>query len=175
MPGNAQAHYNLGESLERAGDLPRAAGEYRGALAIKADYEKAHYNLAGVLARAGDLPGAAAHYEAAIRVRPRYAAAHNNLGTVRLAQGRITEAILAFETALACEPLNPQFAQNVATAHLSLARQLNAAGRHDEARRHCREARRCNPSDAALSRQIEELESRLREGPGDGAGGLPKC
>ncbi len=161
VPDNAQAHFNLGESLERSGELARAAEEYRGALAIKADYDKAHYNLAGVMARRGDPSQAAAHYEAAIRLRPRYAAAYNNLGAVQLGRYRFAEALSAFEAALACEPLNHGFAGNLATAHFHLARQLQVAGRLEEARRHCRDAKRFNPGDAGLTRQIADLESQL--------------
>jgi tetratricopeptide (TPR) repeat protein len=164
VPENAQVHYNLAASFEQQGNLAEAAGEYRRALAIKADYDKAHFNLAGVLSRLGMPDDAASHYEAAIRLRPGYASACNNLGAVRLQQRDFARAISAFQQAVALEPRNPGFAANLAQAHFHLAQQLARAGKRDEAADHCREAARVNPGDPILAPQIEELRQRLNAG-----------
>src|SRR5262249_43180994 len=53
-PGDAGAHYNLGNALIDSGDLSGAVATYREAVRLKPDLAEAHCNLGHALRRQGD-------------------------------------------------------------------------------------------------------------------------
>jgi tetratricopeptide (TPR) repeat protein len=70
-PTYADAHYNLGLALAKAGRTPEAIGEFETVLRLEPNSAKAHYNLGVLLSRtAGRLPEALAHFDAALRISP---------------------------------------------------------------------------------------------------------
>jgi tetratricopeptide (TPR) repeat protein len=70
-PAYADAHYNLGVALARAGRAPEAVAEFEAALRLEPDSARAHYNLGVVLWRMGGRsPEALAHLDAALRISP---------------------------------------------------------------------------------------------------------
>ena len=52
-PGKALYHRNLGDALQKKGDLDGAIAAYREAIKLKPDYPEAYWNLAHTLQRKG--------------------------------------------------------------------------------------------------------------------------
>jgi len=100
----AMAYYNLGVTLEAAGEAARAMGSYRAAVADDPAFEEAHVNLGGLLARGGDLEGAIAQETLALRLNPEDATAHTVLANALLQSGRLDEAELHYRAALRIDP-----------------------------------------------------------------------
>ena len=88
VPANANARYNLGLMLSRAGRTAEAIAEWRATLALDPTYAAAHNNLANALASSGQLAESVPHYEAAIRRQPDASVVRSNFGAVLHALGR---------------------------------------------------------------------------------------
>ena len=125
-PDYAEAHSNLGTSLNGQGKLDEAVASYNKALTIKPDYPEAHNNLGNALQEQGKLNGAVASYHKALAIKPDYAEAHYNLGNVFRELGQFDEAISSYKKALAIKP-------DYAEAHSNLGTSLNDQGKLDEA------------------------------------------
>jgi tetratricopeptide (TPR) repeat protein len=78
-PDFAEAHYNLGNSLNELGRLDEAETSYTRAIALKPDYAEAHSNLGNTLKELGRLDEAEASFTQAIALKPDYAEAHRHL------------------------------------------------------------------------------------------------
>jgi 4-amino-4-deoxy-L-arabinose transferase-like glycosyltransferase len=100
----AMAHYNLGVTLEAAGEGPRALESYRAALADDSELVEARVNLGALLARSGDLAGAITEETRALRTKPDDATAHTDLANALLQSGRLDEAEPHYRAALRLEP-----------------------------------------------------------------------
>ncbi len=79
LPGDADAHYNLGVALKSAGLFADAVTSYRHALKIKPDYAEAHYNLGNALKQLGQHGDAVASFRRALELKPDYIDAQSNL------------------------------------------------------------------------------------------------
>lgn len=79
LPGEADAHYNLGVALKSAGRFVDAVTSYRRALRIKPDYAEAHYNLGNALKQLGQLNDAQASFRHAMKFKPDFIDAQSNL------------------------------------------------------------------------------------------------
>ena len=77
---DAEAHYNLGNTLHDLGRLDEAEAIYTQAIALKPDFAEAHSNLGNTLHDLGRLDEAEASCKQAIALKPDYAEAHYNLG-----------------------------------------------------------------------------------------------
>ena len=110
----AEAHNNLGVTLQELGRLDEAEASLRQAIALKFDYANAHQNLGRTLQELGRLDEAEAIYRKAIFLRPEHAEAHNGLGMTLQALGRLDEAEAIYRKAIA-------FKANFAQAHLNLS------------------------------------------------------
>jgi hypothetical protein len=118
LPGDAEAHDNLGTAL-RAKQRPNEALHcFRRALEIRPDYTEAHSNLGSALRDLGRLDEAAASYRRALDFDPSLAVAHSNLGDAQLALGQIDEAIASCRRALAHDPRLVEAHNNLALALL---------------------------------------------------------
>ncbi len=126
-PGNARAHNNLGQALQRAGRLDAALASYRRALALQPRYPETHYNLGAALAGRGEWAAAIGHYETALGIEPDYPEALNNLGNALAQTGRLEAAVARYEEAIRRRPSFPE-------AHNNLGNALLQAGRAAEAR-----------------------------------------
>ena len=83
QPGDAAAHYNLGNALDKKGDLDGAIAEWRTAIRLQPDLADAHHNLGLALERKGDRRAALEESRTAYlldpkdpKVAPRPAAGH---------------------------------------------------------------------------------------------------
>jgi protein O-GlcNAc transferase len=78
----AEAHYTMGIIYWHQGDLERALGALRAAIALEPAYADAHFALGGVLKARRDLGGAATALRRTIALQPGKAATHYALGLV---------------------------------------------------------------------------------------------
>ena len=126
LPNDAEAHNNLGLTLQERGRLDEAVASYRRALQIKPDYAETHSNLGNVLKGLGRLDDAVASYRRALEIKPDFADAHNNLGVALKDLGRLDDAVASYRWALAIKP-------DFADAHSNLGVVLKELGRLDDA------------------------------------------
>ena len=126
-PRDAEAHYNLGNTLKELGRLDEAEASFRQAIVLRPDYAEAHSNLGSTLNQnMPRLEEAVASFRQAITLKPDYAEAHSNLGSTLKALGRLDEAEASFRQTIT---LKPDFAE----AHSNLGNTLQELGRSDEA------------------------------------------
>ena len=104
LPGDAVAHYNLGNILHERGRLNEAEASYRRALQIEPDGADMHTNLGKTLQDMGRIEEAEASYRRALQIKPDHAEAHNNLGETLMESGRLDEAEASLRRALQIRP-----------------------------------------------------------------------
>jgi tetratricopeptide (TPR) repeat protein len=124
-PDNAEAHSDLGNALQRLGQLEDAASEYREAVRLDPELAEAHNNLSNVLARLGRADESAREAAEAVRLAPDNAEAQFNLGVALHSLGR-PEAINHFAAAVRLRP-------DLAEAHNYLGIILQTMGHDDDA------------------------------------------
>ena len=112
-PDYAEAHYNLGVTLQQQSRIEEAEASLRQAIAFKPDLAGAHFNLGIILNELGRLEETITSYGQAITLKPDYAAAHNNLGVLLKELGRLDEAEVSLRKAI-------EFKPNYAEANLNL-------------------------------------------------------
>jgi predicted O-linked N-acetylglucosamine transferase (SPINDLY family) len=164
-PATAEAN-DKGLTYLHQGKLVEAAGRFRQALRLQADFPDAHYNLGYTLFCQGKLDEAVACYQQAVRLRPDFAEAHNNLGMALRAQKRAREAEASCRQAARLRPESPE-------VHVNLGMALLELERPDEALESLQRALQLRPGFAqtydnlgcALHRlgRLEEAAVRLRE------------
>jgi tetratricopeptide (TPR) repeat protein len=99
-PDYAEAHSNLGGTLQELGRLDEAEASYKQAIALKPDFAEAHNNLGITLQELGRLDEAEASYKQAIALKPDFAEAHYNLGNTLHKLGRLEEAEASYRQAI---------------------------------------------------------------------------
>ena len=125
-PQDADAHYNMGNTLKELGRLEEAEASYTQAIALKSDFAEAHYNLGNTLKELGRLEEAEAICRKAIALKPDFAEARSNLGNTLQELGRLEEAEASYSQAIALKP-------DYAEAHFNLGNTLKELGRLEEA------------------------------------------
>ena len=115
-PEDAEAHYNLGNTLMGLGRLEEAEASYKQTIALKSDYAEARNNLGMTLQALGRLEEAEASYRQAIAMKPDYAPAHYNLGNTLEALSRLGEAVGSYRQAIALKPDYAEAYTNMALA-----------------------------------------------------------
>ena len=131
-PQSAAAHYNLGASLARSGELAEAERHFRSALGRKPSAQS-YTGLAIVLSRQGRVDEAVASLRDAIAADPDSPAAYDQLGTILAEQGKLEEAAETYRVAIGRRPS--------AATHEKLSQILMRLGRTDEARRESERAK----------------------------------
>jgi predicted TPR repeat methyltransferase len=124
-PNDAEAHSNLGNTLQELGRLGKAEASYKQAIALKPNYAEAHSNLGNTLKELGRLEKAEASLRQAMVLKPDYAEAHYNLGNTLKELGRLEEAEASLRQAIALKP-------DYAEAHYNLGNTLKELGRLNE-------------------------------------------
>ncbi|MDC1450220.1 tetratricopeptide repeat protein, partial [Candidatus Thioglobus sp.] len=124
----ADAHYNLGLTLQELNQLDDAVKSYLKALTIKSDYAEAYNNLGVTLKDLDQLEEAVKCYEKALIIKPDYPEAHNNLGNALKNLGRLSKAVECFERMLTIDPDNAEGHNNLGNT-LYVLGQPNAAGK----------------------------------------------
>jgi len=138
MPGDAEAHFNLGLVQNNLGKLSDAVASYRRAIKINPGYAEAHNNLGGALYELGQVDEAVVCYRRVAELKPNSAQAHNNLGGALYELGQVNEAVVCCRTAVA---LDPDFAE----AYNNLGTFLKDLGLFDEAAASYRRALKLKP------------------------------
>ena len=124
----ADAHYNLGLTLQELNQLDDAVKCYLKTLTIKPDYAEAYNNLGVTLKDLDQLDEAVKCYEKALIIKPDYPEAHNNLGNALKNLGRASKAVECFERMLTIDPGNAEGHNNLGNT-LYILGQPNAAGK----------------------------------------------
>ena len=146
-PLDAEAHSNLGNTLQELRRLDEAETSYRKAITLKPDYAEAHYNLGNTLKELGRLDEAEASLRQTIKLKPDLAETHNNLGVILQELSRLDEAETSYRKAIA---LKSDFAE----AHNNLGVILQELSRLDEAEKSYEQA-------IKLKRDFTEAHSNL--------------
>ena len=100
-PGNAPAHFNLGNVLADLGRHQEAIASYDRSIALDPAGAEAHNNRGNALSILKQPDAAIAAFERAIAINPTYAEAFNNRGNVLRATGKPEAALESFERAIA--------------------------------------------------------------------------
>jgi len=104
MPGDAQAHSNLGLALKDLNRPEEAARHFHESLKLVPNNPKTYNNLGNVYRMLGCLDDSIASYRQALVMQPAYAEAHHNLGDALMHIGRFEEAVASLQQSLALKP-----------------------------------------------------------------------
>ena len=187
LPGDAEAHRNLGDALQGIGRLDEAVASYGRSLEINPLDPETYNNLGNARRGLGRLQEAVTSYRQALSYKPEFAEAHGNLGNALRGLGHLDLAVASYRRALEVEPCNPAACNNLgnallelkeldaavvsyrraleinpgfAEAHSNLGNALRRLGRLDEAVASYRQALHLNPGFAAAH---SNLSDTLRE------------
>ena len=159
---NWMAHNNLGNALDKKGQIDEAIWHYQEALRLHPEYALAHNNLGKALGGQGQTDEAIRHFRETIRLKPDHADAHCNLGVALSRKGQLDEAIRQYQDAIRLEPDNAQ-------AHNNLGIAFYQQGRAEEAIRQFEEALRLMPGYADARKNLDVvLASKANASPPHG-------
>ncbi len=116
-PHNPAACVNMGNALQKSGDLDGAIAAFREAIDGHPDYAMARVQLSLLLEAKGDADGAIAELRTAIRFSNR-GDVHLRLGNALFRSGRRDEAIQSYKQAIALDPKLGMAHFNLGTALL---------------------------------------------------------
>jgi tetratricopeptide (TPR) repeat protein len=150
---DAEAHYELGITLQELFRLSDAVESYKKAIVIKPKYAEAHYNLGNTLKELGKLEDAEASYKKAIAVKPYYAKAHYNLGITLQELARLVDAEASYRKAISIKP-------ELAEAHYNLGITMQELARLEDAEASYRKAISIKPE---LAEAHSNLGNTLQE------------
>jgi predicted O-linked N-acetylglucosamine transferase (SPINDLY family) len=111
-PDSADAHYNLGNTLQELGRLEEAVSAYRRTIDLRPGYVSAHLNLGNALDKQCRFGEAVASYRNAITFGGDDAETHCNLGNSYKAQNLFREALTHYICAATQEPDRAEFHYN---------------------------------------------------------------
>ncbi|WP_414662671.1 tetratricopeptide repeat protein [Horticoccus sp. 23ND18S-11] len=143
VPGNARAHFHLGNSLAATGRLSEAVAHYLTALQLEPNATATHHNLAGALLQLDRAAEAVGHYETILRLEPVNADTRLNLAAALVRLGRMPEAVAHYERVGRAGVMK-------ADEQARFGRALAEVGRLDEALIQLEAARRLAPRDVAI-------------------------
>ncbi len=125
---SGQAHYRLGQLLQRRGLLDDAvkAFERSAALAPIAGMDHLYQTIGGIYVNQSELDRAVNAYATRVEVNPNSAEAHRQLGEIYFLQGRHDEALGEFSVAALLDPANARAWAGIGHVHVR-------ERRHDDA------------------------------------------
>jgi tetratricopeptide (TPR) repeat protein len=126
IPGDAEAHSNLGSALLAAGQWTEALGSLRRALELRPQDADTLIEAGDASRALGRADESIALYERALEIDPHSAHARNNLGNAFLTLGRLEDAVRCYRRALESRPRDADVLANLADA-------LRQRGELDEA------------------------------------------
>jgi tetratricopeptide (TPR) repeat protein len=138
LPGDPEAHYNLGTALLGARRPDEALTSFRRALSLAPEYVPAHSALGSTLHSLGRIAEAVTCYQQLLQRNPGYAEMHSNLAHALRQLGRPGEAAASCLRAI---QLNPRLAE----AHSNLGNALGDMGKNAEAENCYRQALALRP------------------------------
>jgi len=99
-PSSANAHFELGQTLEQRGQAADAVSEYREAVRLDPNKSAAHARLASAYAAQRQHENAAKEYQEVLRLNPQDPAAHHGLGVAYNELGQKDQAITSLQQAV---------------------------------------------------------------------------
>ncbi len=160
-PDFAEAHYNLGVSLQKLAKPIEAEEAYSFAITLQPEHVGAHNNLGVIFQKSGRPVSAEASFRTAIELKPDFARAHSNLGNILKESGKLKEAEAAYRKALAID-------SDFADAHYNLGVTLGQLGQHEEAKTCFEKAIALEPASAEahfnLGNTLRELTQFYKSG-----------
>lgn len=138
---DAEAQFNLANTLRQQGRLEEAVSHYNEALRTNPGHVLARHNLGNAFLALGRFGDAEASFRHVLGLNPNIAESHCNMGNALLAQRRPEEAVASYRRAL---HLNPR----LAVAHSNLGDALRDLGLPEDAAASCREALTLDPQHA---------------------------
>ncbi len=154
MPGDAQAHFNLGSVLKSLGRLEEAITCFRRALRINPAYSEALSNMGSAQSDLGQLTEAVDSLSRALKVAPNSAIAHNNMGMVLRQLGKTDEAVNSFNCALRVNPGYVEAINNLGNAQIDL-------GQFSEAKECFKRVLAIDPGNAAAYCNLGNAQAEL--------------
>ena len=145
---NWMAHNNLGNALDKQGQIDESIRHYQEAIRLHPEYALAHNNLGKALGLQGQTDEAIRQFQETIRLKPDHADAHCNLGVALSRKGQLDEAIRQYQEAIRLEPDNAQPHNNLGIAFYN-------QGRAEEAVRQFEEALRLKPGYADAHKGLD--------------------
>jgi len=142
-PDSANAHFNLGNILQRDGQFKKAIARFREVIRIEPDYHQAYFRLGICYSTTGQLNDAIYCYRKAFQIHPKDASILNNLIEVLNRTGDYDEAERVAHKALELHP-------DLAEAHANLGNTYQKQGLYRKAEHHYREAIKQKPDDAQM-------------------------
>ncbi len=104
LPNDAEAHNNLGITLQSLEKTKAAETSYRRALQLNENYAEANNNLGSLLQKKGELKESESCYRRALKINPSYVKALKNMAVLLGETCRIDEAKSSYETILTINP-----------------------------------------------------------------------
>ncbi|QDU40586.1 photosystem I assembly protein Ycf3 [Maioricimonas rarisocia] len=147
---DAAAHYELGTTMERVGQLGVAAEMLEQACTVKPENLQYRASLGGVLAQLGRHDEAIEHLQSVLDENSQLPDVHSNLGIALASRGEDEQAIRHFEAAVALAPNETRFVANLARAQAQ-------SGQWHAAAANLREAHRQMPDMPAIARELSWL------------------
>jgi predicted O-linked N-acetylglucosamine transferase (SPINDLY family) len=128
MPSrNAIAQFELGKSLEAAGNFPDAIVAYQRAVKPHADFHEAYLRLGNALAMNGQHDEAAKAYRHILKYHPNHGDTLSNLGNTLYFSRQFEEAVRTYHRVLTLYPNHLVAQSNLAAALVSLGEYQQAA------------------------------------------------
>ena len=149
---NWMAHNNLGNALDKKGQINEAIRHWQEAIRLHPEYALAHNNLGKALGGQGQTDEAIRQLQETIRLKPDHADAHCNLGVALSRKGQLDEAIHQYQEAIRLEPDNAQ-------AHNNLGIAFYQQGRTEGAIRQFEEALRLTPGYTEARRNLDVVQA----------------
>ena len=147
LPGEPDAHFNLGIVQKNLGLFNEAAASYHRALKLNPKYAEAYDNLGNVLKELGQSNEAVASFRKALSIKPHLAMTHNNLGSTLKDMGKLDEAVACYRRAIS---FNPKYVEG----YNNLGNALKDFGQLDKAIDCYRHAISINPQLAATHNNL---------------------
>jgi len=150
-PKDAEAYYNLANTLRELRKFSEAETNYRKAILLKPHFPEANYNMGILLNELGKFEEAEIYYKHAINLNPNFSNAYNNLGTVLEHLGKLEEAEKFYRIAINLEPNQAELYNNLGTV-------LEQTGKLKEAEINFKKSIQINPNFANAHRQLSLIK-----------------
>jgi len=132
-PSDADAWYNLAETLEETGRAAEAKEVAAEAGRLAPNRAEVHNVLGVALAEGGDPDGALREFQKAIDIDPRNARSYNNIGNIYRITGKLDDADAAYRKALSLAPNYADALNGIGVIAVQRADTKNAIAAFDQA------------------------------------------
>ena len=141
---------DLGNILQKQGNLDEAIQYYQTAIELKPDFVQAHYNLANALRQQENYEAAIAAYQQTLKLKPNFAVAYFYLGNLLKILDKNEEAIVAYQAGLNFHP-------NVAAVYNNLGSIFKDKGQLSLAIENYKKALKLKPDNAEVYNNIGNI------------------